>query len=266
MSAADPSVESVPMQRVRRFRGQLLLEITPAVGRRGGGTVLVAHRDPTIRNTLIGLLDGAGFLPQTAGDHAEALATVSKGGTSLVVLGCCSPSVGLVSAVRAVTTVPIIVVSPDSDVEFQVRVLDAGADDYVVSPFAPSVLLARIRAVTRRHRDGVRSGVIVSGALRIDVAARRATLRDRPVQLTAREFELLTFMAERPGQTLSRSELLREVWSSSVDWQSPATVTEHVRRIRCKLDGGPYPGPRITSVRSAGYRFDPHIQRDAAGS
>jgi two-component system phosphate regulon response regulator PhoB len=135
--------------------------------------------------------------------------------------------------------------------------LEMGADDYVVKPFSPRELAARVRAVLRRTvaDDPIRG--LTFGDLEIDPAAREVRVHGDRVELTAREFDLLAFLARSPRQVFSHGELLAEVWHSTGEWQDPATVTEHVRRIRAKIERDREHPRWIRTVRAAGYAFEP---------
>ena len=136
--------------------------------------------------------------------------------------------------------------------------LELGADDYVEKPFSPRELAARVRTVLRRCSRGPTSAQIVAGPLRIQVAERRVAVDGEVVELTPKEFDLLVFLASSPpARVFSRHELLQEVWGSSAAWQDPATVTEHVRRLRLRIEGDAARPQLLQTVRGVGYRFDP---------
>ncbi len=134
--------------------------------------------------------------------------------------------------------------------------LELGADDYVPKPFSPRELSARVRSVLRRSGPKEDSEVLTFGDLVIDNRTRQVTVSDEPVELTRREHELLAFLAASPGQVFSRAQLLEQVWDSSADWQDPATVTVHVRRLRQKLGAESRDPQWIQTVWGVGYRFD----------
>jgi two-component system phosphate regulon response regulator PhoB len=138
--------------------------------------------------------------------------------------------------------------------------LRRGADDYVVKPFSAAELSARIESVLRRAM--LRNAPEAAGprsfdGLVIDAGTREVTVAGQKVEMTAKEFDLLAFMAGSPRQVFSRDQLLHQVWGSSSDWQSDATVTEHVRRLRRKIEVDPDNPRWITTVRGVGYRFEP---------
>ena len=139
----------------------------------------------------------------------------------------------------------------------RIGALEAGADDYLVKPFSVREVVARIAAVSRRRAPTL--GHLVHGPLDIDVEARRVLHRGEPIDLTPKEFDLLLFLASRPGQVFARAELLRSVWDSSPEWQQEKTVTEHVRRLRAKLEPEAADPRVLVTVRGRGYRFDPPV-------
>jgi DNA-binding response OmpR family regulator len=148
----------------------------------------------------------------------------------------------------------IVLTGRDSESE-RIAGLDIGADDYVTKPFSPRELMSRIGAVLRRsspHADAPMS----FGSLVIDPVKREALLHGEEVALTRREFDLLLHFAQHPNQAFSKGELLEEVWQSNIDWQDADTVTEHVRRVRRKVDDPGSPS-RIVTLRGIGYRFEP---------
>jgi DNA-binding response OmpR family regulator len=135
--------------------------------------------------------------------------------------------------------------------------LKLGADDYVVKPFSPGELTARITSVLRRTRSAAPQSVLEFDGLVLDLATREVTAGDLLVTTTAREFDLLAFLAGSPRQVFSRQQLLANVWDSSEEWQDPDTVTEHIRRIRRRIEPDPDHPRWIRTVRGVGYRFDP---------
>jgi DNA-binding response OmpR family regulator len=134
-------------------------------------------------------------------------------------------------------------------------VLDLGADDYVVKPCSLHELEARIRAVLRRGQVAGDNGRVELGRLVVDRTMHRVELDGELLDLTPKEFDLLAFLAASPDQVYSREELLEHVWGSTQDWQDPATVTEHVRRLRLKLEADPASPKWLQTVRGVGYRL-----------
>jgi DNA-binding response OmpR family regulator len=133
--------------------------------------------------------------------------------------------------------------------------LRRGADDYVVKPFSPAELLARVEAVLRRGDDpSANAEPVVAGELVIDPAGRSVSIGDRPVELTQREFDLLHFLARHPGQVFSRDQLMDRVWRVPF-YADTTTVTVHVRRVRAKIEPDPAQPRWIETVWGLGYRF-----------
>jgi two-component system phosphate regulon response regulator PhoB len=150
------------------------------------------------------------------------------------------------------TVAPVIVLTGRRGEDTVVEGLALGAEDYVTKPFSPRVLVARVEVAIRRDRGEAR-GRIEHGGLSIDLERRAVLLDGKPIDLTRRELDLLAYLAGRPNTVVPRDELLASVWDSSAEWQTPATVTEHVRRVRLKLGDAAW----IESVRGIGYRFHP---------
>ena len=149
---------------------------------------------------------------------------------------------------------PVIMLTALDSVEERVRGLDAGADDYLVKPFAFSELLARLRALTRRHLDA-RSSILGAGALRLDTAARLVTVEGRTIGMTAKEIAILEYLLHHPGRVVSRAQIEEHVWS--YDFASESNIVEvYIGRIRRKLGAAGLPDPIVT-LRGEGYRFDP---------
>ena len=138
--------------------------------------------------------------------------------------------------------------------------LRMGADDYVVKPFSVPELSARIHTILRRSDPGRVAAPRTKrefGALSLDLSAREVHVNGVMVETTAKEFDLLVYLSGSPRQVFSRQQLLEAVWDSSTQWQDPATVTEHVRRIRLKIEPEPDRPTFIRTVRGIGYRFEP---------
>ncbi|MCU1487114.1 MAG: Two-component system response regulator [Actinomycetia bacterium] len=224
--------------------------------------VLVAEDDVDLQGFLRETLEAEGMVVQTAADGASALLAVGADPPDIVLLDLDLPDLDgldVLSAVRRRGELPVIVLTGRRLEQDRVAGLERGADDYVLKPFSARELIARIRTVLRRAEHGAvdttEADILTHEGLTIDRSAREVTVDGRKVELTKREFDLLAFLAAHPRRVFSRQELLSEVWGSSEDWQVPATVTEHVRRVRLKLETDPTNPKWIHNVRGVGYRF-----------
>jgi DNA-binding response OmpR family regulator len=153
---------------------------------------------------------------------------------------------------------PVIMLTAKGEETDRVVGLELGADDYVTKPFSPREVVARVRAVLRRSNQSTVGSdePYTTGELSIDPGRREVAARGRPVKLTRKEFDLLHHLASRPGVTLTRAQLLEEVWDFAWDGDS-ATVTVHVRRLRAKLERDPSRPTHLLTVWGVGYRFEP---------
>lgn len=158
--------------------------------------------------------------------------------------------------VRERLDVPVLVLTELSSDATVVRALDLGADDFLTSPVAADVVAARVRALLRRAGAATARRHLVHGQLTVDLDCRSVTLGGRPIETTAREFDLLAFLAQSPGIVFTRERLLQSVWQSSSSWQQEGTVTEHIRRLREKIERDPRHPDWLVTVRGVGYRFD----------
>jgi len=229
-----------------------------------GCRVLVVDDDERARTAVAWALEADGFDVEHADDGLRALDMLESAAPSLVVLDLSLPGLGGLDVLRRLRDrerrdgedpLPVIILSGRDGETDRIVGLDLGADDYLVKPFSPGELAARARSVLRRIRRPPAAAVVPG--VHVDPAAREATVDGRPVELTAKEFDLLHFLVEHPRRVFSRSQLLRHVWASNAGWQSEATVTEHIHRLRHKIE--PHPGEprRLRTVRGAGYRWEP---------
>jgi DNA-binding response OmpR family regulator len=227
--------------------------------------VLVIDDDPQVRILVSRLLRHEGYDVIEAGDAGEALRQVDQREPDLVLLDVVMPQVDgidLLGEIRTRSTVPVIMLTALGDEADRILGLRSGADDYMVKPFSPGELSARIESVLRRSQKQPNSKEAASdtlefGDLEIDARTRDVKVAGQLIALTAREFDLLLFLASSPRQVFDREQLLTQVWQSSADWQDPATVTEHVRRIRRKIESDPDRPRWLKTVRGVGYRFEP---------
>ncbi len=225
-----------------------------------GQQVLVVEDERDIRNLIVLHLERAGFRCRTAANGAEALRAVRTSLPDVLVLDLMLPEVDGLEVCRrlrsepATAGVPIIMLTAKADEVDRVVGLEMGADDYVVKPFSPKELVARVRAVLRRVRPAAGDRVLSAGPLVLDPGRHVVTLHGRPVELTPKEFGLLQALLEAAGRVLSREHLLHRVWGyARADEIESRTVDVHVRRLRAKLGDV---GGRIATVKSVGYRFE----------
>jgi two-component system alkaline phosphatase synthesis response regulator PhoP len=222
--------------------------------------VLVVDDDVAIRTIVRWQLDDAGYRVVEAEDGPMALRRIRDDHPNLVVLDLSLPRLGGLDVLRSVrggqtgrSDTPIIVLSGRSGETD--RIVDLGADDYLVKPFSPGELAARIRSVLRRSSPELSGEAIVIGALRIEPASRRVLLEETEIDLTPKEFDLLAFLATHPRHVFTRGQLVDRVWNSSSEWLGEATVTEHVHRLRLKLEQDPSHPRLLRTVRGVGYQL-----------
>ena len=219
--------------------------------------ILIVEDEEPIRSFVRINLEKSGFFVQEAASGEEALELIKKGAPHLVVLDLKLPGMDGLEVCRWLRDrypqVAIIMLTARGQDMDRVTGLETGADDYVVKPFHPLELVARIKAVLRRLYPG-RNSVLCCAGLEIDPEARQVLKGGVPVELTNREFELLLFLARNPGRAFSRDELLNNVWGENY-FGDPKTVDVYIRRLRVKLDDNPlFPGP-IETVWGTGYRW-----------
>jgi len=227
--------------------------------------ILVVDDDATVAEVLTRYLEREGFAVDTVGDGEAALRTAAASSPDLVVLDLMLPGVDgleVCRRLRATGTVhvPVVMLTARGDEGDRVAGLELGADDYVVKPFSPRELTARVKAVLRRAHGGSPGAgpgdrVLRIGDVEVDAAARAVRVGGRVVSLTVREFDLLAFLARHPGQVFRREELFEQVWGWT--FGDTATVTVHVRRLREKIEPEPSAPTRIVTVWGVGYRFQP---------
>lgn len=220
--------------------------------------VLIVEDDARIRPLLMRSLDERGYAVSSAATGMQGLAMAVDDRPDLVILDLGLPDVDgtqVLRMLRAVSDVPVIVASARDDDPSLVGCLDAGADDYVGKPFTTDQLEARIRAVMRRvtGTSSVRRSIVVGG-LEIDPAARRASVEGEALDLSPREFDLLRHLAERPGEVVTKRELLTEVWNQP--WGgSDKTVDVHLSWLRRKLGESAAEPRYLHTVRGVGVRL-----------
>jgi len=222
--------------------------------------VLVVEDEPDIRNLIVLHLSREGFRCRTAKSGPEALREARAATPDLVILDLMLPDLDGLEVCRrlrsdaATATIPIIMLTAKADEVDRVVGLEMGADDYVVKPFSPKELIARIRAVLRRARPAAEARVLRAGAVTIDPMRHQVDVAGTAVELTPKEFDLRRALVEAAGRVLSREQLLERVWgyTRGGDIES-RTVDVHVRRLRAKLGDT---GRRIATLKGVGYRFE----------
>jgi DNA-binding response OmpR family regulator len=219
------------------------------------GTILVVDDEPNIADLVELYLRREGFRVVKASTGGDGLRAVTNQHPRLVVLDVGLPDIDGLEVCRRLrqnSSLPVIFLTArDSEVD-RVLGLELGGDDYVTKPFSPAELVARVKAVLRRGDAGVPADVIQVAGVTVDVGRREVLVRESVVEFTTKEFDLLRFLAERPGLALSRQQILDGVWGH--DWFGDVrTVDVHIAQVRKKVDGA----VRIVTVRSVGYRLDP---------
>jgi DNA-binding response OmpR family regulator len=223
-------------------------------------TVLVVDDEPVVRDVVVRYLRRDGFTTLEAGDGDHARRLIETGDPSLVVLDVMLPGTDgleLCRWIRARSDLPVILLTARGEEADRIVGLELGADDYVTKPFSPRELAARVRTVLRRA-DGISPGRdrLSFDDLVLDGTSREVTKRGEPVALTAREFDLLWFLASHPRHVFSRDQLMDRVWGYAAALDT-GTVTVHIRRLREKIEADPARPAHLQTVWGVGYRFDP---------
>lgn len=226
------------------------------------GSVLVVDDEPTIAEVVSRYLERAGYQTRIAGDGPTAIETAAQHRPDLVVLDLMLPHIDGLEVMRRLREqdrerIAVILLTAKSEEADRVIGLRLGADDYVVKPFSPAELVARVDAVLRRiDTSPEQEAPIELSDLTIDPTARRVFVRGEEAVLTQREFDLLLFMARHPGQVFSRNQLMDAVWQYAF-YSDTSTVTVHIRRLRAKIELDPAEPAHIQTVWGVGYRFQP---------
>ena len=224
------------------------------------GSVLVVDDEPTIAEVVARYLERAGYRTRVAADGVAAIEAAARQRPDLVVLDLMLPRMDGLEVMRRLREqdrerIAVILLTAKGEEADRVIGLRLGADDYVVKPFSPAELVARVDAVLRRIDTSPEQEMRIElGDLEIDPAARRVFVRGEEALLTQREFELLLFMARHPGQVFSRNQLMDAVWQYAF-YTDTSTVTVHIRRLRAKIELDPAEPRHIQTVWGVGYRF-----------
>lgn len=220
--------------------------------------ILVIDDEPSIVNLVSAYLKPEGYEVHTAADGPAGLKAARAFKPDLIVLDVMLPGmdgIELLSRLRRESDVYVILLTARTEETDKLVGLSVGADDYVTKPFSPRELTARVKAALRRMKagpgSGAEGGVLSFRSLRIDIDARQVTVDERPVELTAIEFDLLRVLAENRGRVLTREQLLEKVWGGEY-FGEMRVVDVHLGHVRQKLGDGGF----ITTVRGVGYRFE----------
>lgn len=229
--------------------------------------ILVADDEASIRRILETRLKMIGYDIVTAADGEEAIAVFNKETPDLIVLDVMMPKMdgyGVVREIRRTSDVPIIILTALGDVSERITGLELGADDYVIKPFSPKELEARVKAILRRTSSNkasftsgkIAKNVITTGNIKIDTARRQVFKKNERIRLTGMEFSLLELLVNNSGQAFSRNEILQHVWSYPADHRIDTRVVDvHISRLRSKLENDPANPELILTARGMGYMF-----------
>jgi DNA-binding response OmpR family regulator len=227
------------------------------------GSILVVDDEPTIADVVARYLERAGYSARTAADGQAALRSAGEERPDLVVLDLMLPGMDgleVMSRLREYGEGPrvsVILLTAKGEHADRIVGLRLGADDYVVKPFSPAELVARVDAVLRRTESPPElEEPVVFEELEVDPRARRAIVRGEEAQLTVREFDLLLHFVRHPGQVFSREQLMDAVWQYNF-YSDTSTVTVHMRRLRAKIEVDPSQPRWLQTVWGVGYRFQP---------
>jgi len=223
-------------------------------------TVLIVDDEPIVRDVVARYLNRDGFRTLEAGDGDVARELINDRAPTLVVLDVMLPGTDgltLCRWIRARGDLPVIMLTARGEEADRIVALDLGADDYVTKPFSPGELAARVRSVLRRTSSAaIGARRLEFGRLAIDPATREVTRDAHPLRLTAKEFDLLFFLASNPRQVFSRSHLMSRVWGYEAALDT-GTITVHIRRLRAKIEVDAARPVHLETVWGVGYRFSP---------
>lgn len=222
--------------------------------------ILVVEDDPALAELLRYNLESEGYKTSIVVDGDAAMLAVEELNPDLIILDWMLPNLSGIEVCRRIRrkpegrALPIIMLTARSEETDRVNGLNSGADDYMVKPFSPSELIARVKAVLRRAKPEQHQETLSYGGITMDLTAHRVTRDSRPVRLGPTEFRLLRVFLEKPGRVFSREQLLDKAWGRDI-YVELRTVDVHIRRLRKTLNEGGAPD-LIRTVRSAGYALD----------
>jgi DNA-binding response OmpR family regulator len=225
--------------------------------------ILVVEDEPSLAEVVSLYLKRAGFQVQVAADGRQAMSILEKQIPDFVIMDIMLPEVDGISLTRWLrdrSNVPIIMVTARREEVDRIAGLEMGADDYVVKPFSPQELVSRVRAVLRRigrdQAEAESDRALSFDTITIDPRTRIVTVKESPIELTVKEFDMLYLLARHPRQVFTREQLLDRVWGGA-EYIDPGTVTVHVRRLREKIEGNPSKPDHLLTVWGVGYKFEP---------
>ncbi len=225
--------------------------------------ILVVEDEPSLAEVVSLYLKRAGFQVQTASDGRAAMSILEKQIPDFVIMDLMLPGIDGIAITRWLrdrSDVPIIMVTARREEVDRIAGLEMGADDYVVKPFSPQELVSRVRAVMRRlgreQPEAESDRALSFDSISIDPRTRLVTIKESPIELTVKEFDMLYLLARHPKQVFTRDQLLERVWGGA-EYIDPGTVTVHVRRLREKIESDPSKPNHLLTVWGVGYKFEP---------
>jgi len=224
--------------------------------------ILIVEDEPSISEVVSLYLNRAGYDVSSFSDGLTALNSLTEKLPDLIILDVMLPGIdgfALTRKLRDQSDVPIILLTSRREESDRIAGLELGADDYVVKPFSPQELVSRVRAVLRRARsisETTDAGILVFKDLSINPQTRDVVVDGQAIILTAKEFDLLYFLAQNPRQVFTRDQLLENIWGFS-HYIDPGTITVHMRRLREKIEKDPTTPVTIVTVWGIGYKFEP---------
>ncbi len=222
--------------------------------------LLIADDHPQITDILNSYAKKEGYETRIAANGQQALALFASFAPDVVLLDVMMPLIDgfeVCRRIRETSDTPVIMVTARGEDFERIMGLDIGADDYIVKPFSPAEVMARVRAVLRRteRREGGESSLLKRGSLQIDLNALTVRIHNQDIRLTRKEFDLLRTLAEHPAQVFTRDHLLSTLWGYDY-FGDTRTVDSHIKRLRAKLDARPHEDWDIATIWGMGYRFE----------
>ncbi len=224
--------------------------------------ITIVEDEPNISEVISLYLKRAGYTVSAYADGRMASEAFAVQLPDLIILDIMLPNMdgfALTRQLRDRSDVPIILLTSRREEADRIAGLELGADDYVVKPFSPQELVSRVRAVLRRARfsaEPITANILNFADLTINPQSRIVTFTGREILLTAKEFDMLYYMAQHPRQVFTRDQLLESIWGMS-DYIDPSTVTVHIRRLREKIENNPASPEHLITVWGVGYKFEP---------